>query len=92
MHEIIIVKFSEINDIFSDYKAIYISEEKEVSQAGVYGNNEVGRCSKLQEIHISTEVIKKELNIGQPYKVEGILSFYAKNPDKGVLLTITKLL
>lgn len=74
------------NDIFGQYEAIYKGETKIIETGGMYGGEIKLNVSSGMTITVETKLELPTI----PIKVEGIWSIYAKNPQRGAVLTITK--
>ena len=79
------------NDLYAQYEAINLSEEKIIETANVYRGHTSLNLSKGQTIKVNSECLAGAELHGEIF-CEGIFSIYAKNKDKGALLSITRLL
>lgn len=77
-----------IEDLYAQYEAVYLDDKQRSVTTGAEGKVSVEVIlRKGDTIRVNSECLPgKELNIGE-HNVGGILTIYARNPQKGVLLT-----
>jgi len=83
------------NDLYAQYKAIYLSDEVRTvtSHSEVVDKIPTKVLYKNDKVSLNFDPVKqKEFEIGTELNVTCIETIYASNPEKGILLTIIKIL
>ncbi len=90
----------KIEDLNGQYEAIYLSNPISVIEGGTYGGEIKVSLNTGDKIVVDVTPVIKRLHLEYMVMIaanseiicEGIFSIYSKNPSKGAVLTITKLL
>ena len=87
------IKSELVDNIFGQYKAKYLSEER----INVVKNTSTSELpincilNKEDECTVDCSAVRVKLIVGQIYNVNVLTSIYANNPKMGIVLTVIEL-
>ena len=82
------------SDLFGQYKGIYLSSESRLVEGHSEVIDKIPRCnlSKMDVVYVNSSAIKSNFEVGSILECNCIPYIYALNPEKGIILTITRIL